>query len=162
MTLVYAKIINMCGAGPGTGGWGQGVGVKGGQGGVWNWSQVTAAHILLWVEMLGCGGGAMMGWGWWWGRGVGRGFYWSFEQNRCLYFQLGCRNARYDTKSYTKSWEIPDFWGNPPVMTSHSRKYVIISPKKSPKWEGERFHLIIYARRSSHLGKLKNWLTSNF
>ena len=31
MTLVYAKIINMCGAGPGTGGWGQGVGVKGGQ-----------------------------------------------------------------------------------------------------------------------------------
>ena len=28
MTLVYAKIINMCGAGPGTGGWGQGVGVK--------------------------------------------------------------------------------------------------------------------------------------
>ena len=34
MTLVYAKIINMCGAGPGTGGWGQGVGVKGGQGGV--------------------------------------------------------------------------------------------------------------------------------
>ena len=34
MTLVYAKIINMCGAGPGTGGWGQG-GVKGrGQGGL--------------------------------------------------------------------------------------------------------------------------------
>ena len=25
MTFVYAKIINMCGAGPGTGGWGQGV-----------------------------------------------------------------------------------------------------------------------------------------
>ena len=34
MTLVYAKIINMCGAGQGTGGWGQGVGVKGGQGGL--------------------------------------------------------------------------------------------------------------------------------
>ena len=34
MTLVHAKIINMCGAGPDTGGWGQGVGVKGGQGGV--------------------------------------------------------------------------------------------------------------------------------
>ena len=37
MTLVYAKIINMCGAGAGTGDWGQGVrgqgGVKGGQGG---------------------------------------------------------------------------------------------------------------------------------
>ena len=29
MKLVYAKIINMCGAGPGTEGWG-----KGGQGGV--------------------------------------------------------------------------------------------------------------------------------
>ena len=47
--------------------------------------------------------------------------------------RLGCRNERYDTKSYTKSRGIPDFWGNPPVMTSRSRKYVIISPKKSPK-----------------------------
>ena len=28
---------------------------------------------------------------------------------------------------------IPDFLGNPPVMTSRSRKYVIISPEKSPK-----------------------------
>ena len=33
MTLVYAKIINMCGAGPGTGGWGKGLGSRGGQGG---------------------------------------------------------------------------------------------------------------------------------
>ena len=33
MTLVFAKIINMCGARAGTGDWGQGVGVKGGQGG---------------------------------------------------------------------------------------------------------------------------------
>ena len=69
MTLVYAKIINMCGAGPETGGWGQGVGVKGGQGGVWNSSQVTAAHILLWVGMWGCGGGAMMGAGMVMGKG---------------------------------------------------------------------------------------------
>ena len=30
MTLVYAKIINMCGAGAGTGDWGQGVGGQGG------------------------------------------------------------------------------------------------------------------------------------
>ena len=30
MTLVYAKIINMCGAGAGTGGCGQGVGGQGG------------------------------------------------------------------------------------------------------------------------------------
>ena len=47
--------------------------------------------------------------------------------------RLGCRNECYDTKSYTKSRGIPNFWGNPPVMTSRSRKYVIISPKKSPK-----------------------------
>ena len=33
MTLVYAKIINMCGAEPGTGGWGKGLGSRGGQGG---------------------------------------------------------------------------------------------------------------------------------
>ena len=71
---------------------------------------------------------------------------------------LGCRNERYDTKSYTIAGN-PQFWGNPPVMTSRSRKYVIISPKKVRKREGERFHLIIYARRSSHIGNLKNWLT---
>ena len=34
MTLVYAKMINMCGAGAGTGIGGKGLGVKGGQGGV--------------------------------------------------------------------------------------------------------------------------------
>ena len=44
MTLVYAKIINMCGAGPGTGGWGQG-----------GSSQVTAVDVLLWVGMGGVG-----------------------------------------------------------------------------------------------------------
>ena len=33
MTLVYAKIINMCGAGPGTGAWVKGGGQGGGQGG---------------------------------------------------------------------------------------------------------------------------------
>ena len=47
--------------------------------------------------------------------------------------RLGCRNKHYDTKLYTKSRGIPDFWENPPVMTSRSQKYVIISPKKSPK-----------------------------
>ena len=36
MTLVYATIINMCGAGAGTGDWGQGVG---GQGEVKGWGQ---------------------------------------------------------------------------------------------------------------------------
>ena len=39
----------------------------------------------------------------------------------------------FDTKSYTKLQGIPDFGGIPIVMTSHSQKYVIISPKKSPK-----------------------------
>ena len=29
--------------------------------------------------------------------------------------------------------ESPIFLGNLPVMTSHSRKYAIISPKKSPR-----------------------------
>ena len=29
--------------------------------------------------------------------------------------------------------ESPIFGGNPSVMTSHSRKYVIISPKKTPR-----------------------------
>ena len=38
-------------------------------------------------------------------------------------------------------------------MTSRSQKYIIILPKKVQKREGERFHLIIYARRNSHLGK---------
>ena len=43
----------------------QGVGVKGlgSRGRIGNSSQVTAAHILLWVAMWGCGGGAMMGGG---------------------------------------------------------------------------------------------------
>ena len=62
----------------------------------------------------------------------------------------------------TKSWGIPNFGGIPVVMTSRSRKYVIISPKKVQKREGERFHLIIYARRSSHIEKLKNCLTLKF
>ena len=60
------KIINMCGAGPGTGG----LGARGwGQGGSWNSSQVTTAHILLWVRMYSCGGGGNDGVG----RGVGEG-----------------------------------------------------------------------------------------
>ena len=62
----------------------------------------------------------------------------------------------------TKSRGIPDFGGIPIVMTSRSRKHIIILPKKVQKREGKRFHLIIYARRSSHIGKLKNCLTSKF
>ena len=62
---------------------------------------------------------------------MGRGFNRSFEQNRYRYFRLGCRNSRYDTKSYTKTRGIPDFEGIPVVMTSRSRKHVIISLKSS-------------------------------
>ena len=69
------------------------------------------------------------GWGGWWGKGVGRGFNRSFEQNRYRIIQFSYRNAHYETKSA----ENRDFEGNPPVMTSRSRKYIIISPEKSPK-----------------------------
>ena len=83
------------------------------------------------------GGGGKKGGRRGWGKGGVRGvesiFKWSFLQNRYRNFRLGCRNSRYDTKSYTKSWGIPNFGGIPVVMTSRSRKYVIISPKKSPK-----------------------------
>ena len=89
-------------------------------------------------------------------------FKWSFLQNRYRNFRLGCRNERYERYD-TKSWGIPDFGGNPHVMTSHSRKHIIISPKKSEIEMCERFQLIIYARRSSHLGKLAHFkfLNSN-
>ena len=105
------------------------------------------------------------GWGKgdWQGGGVRGERGWNLYLNEVLnktgiVTHLGCHNERYDTKSGN-----PQFWRDfPIVMTSHSRKYVIISPKKSENEMCKRFHLIIYARRSSHLGKLKNWLTSNF
>ena len=55
--------------GVGARGWGQG-----GSRGVSNSSQVTAADILLWVGMGGCGGEAMIGVRRVVGKGVGRGF----------------------------------------------------------------------------------------
>ena len=51
MTLVYAKIINMCGAGPGTGGWGQGVGVKGGQGGSRGGLKLFKNEIYIYIAV---------------------------------------------------------------------------------------------------------------
>ena len=102
-------------------------------------------------------------------RGVGQG-----EKGGGIYIKI-----KFSTKQVSLHW----FWlsectlrdeigqnrreslilgGIPIVMTSRSQKDVIISPKKVQKWEGERFHLIIYARRSNHLGKLKNCLTSKF
>ena len=89
-----------------------------------------------------------------WGKG------WNLR-NRYRNFRLGCRNSRYDTKSY-KSRESPIFGGIPCVMTSRSRKNVIISLKKSKNEMCERFHLIIYARRSSHLENLNMWAHFEF
>ena len=48
MTLVYAKMINMCGAGAGTGVWGQGVGVKGGsRGGLKLFTSDCSTHTAV-------------------------------------------------------------------------------------------------------------------
>ena len=83
--------------------------------------------------MWGCGGGAMMGVGESGGEGGWGEAFIEVLNKTGIVTRLGCRNERYDTKLYTKSRGIPDFSGNPLEMTSRSRKYVIISPKKSPK-----------------------------
>ena len=132
----------------------QGVGV-GGKGGIWNSSQVTVACILLWVRIWDCGGGVMMGLGRVVGKGVGRGFNWSFELKQVSLHLVWLSECilRDEISRNCDFGGFPQFLtGNPHVMTSHSRKNVTFSLRK---WEGERFHLITYARRSSHLGKLK-------
>ena len=104
------------------------------------------------------------------GKGLGEGgsgkgvesIFKCFLQNRYRNFRLGCRNSCYDTKSYTKLWGIPNFWGNPPVMTSHSRKYVIISPKKSLKTRRREISPNYLCKKEQPSWKLKNCLTSNF
>ena len=50
---------------------------------------------------------------------------------------------------------IPDFWGNPCSDIIISQKCHVLIPEESENEMCKRFHLIIYARRSSHLGKLK-------
>ena len=66
-------------------------------------------------------------------------------------------------RNQPKSWGIPDFWGESPCNDIIiSQKCHVLAQEKSENEMCERFHLIIYARRSSHLGKLKNWLTLNF
>ena len=93
------------------------------------------------------------------GKGVGRGFNRSFEQNRYRYIQFGYRYAFYETKS-AKIMGNPRFRGVSPLNDIIiSQKRHVLAPEKSENEMCERFHLIIYARRSSHLGKLKNWLT---
>ena len=154
MTLVYAKIIGMfvCGAEPGGRGWGGG------------W---TRGYLKLFTSDCGRhiavgrdgGVGVRQWWGWggWWGRGMGRGFNQSFEQNRYRYIEFGCHYAHYETKSAkNRDFEgvSPILAGNPHRMTSQSRWYVIISPKKSPKmrmWEISWYCTTPWGRREAIL-----------
>ena len=66
------------------------------------------------------GGGAMMGVGRVVGKGVGRGFNSSFQQNRYRYIEFGYRHAHYEMKS-TENRDFegvsPILAGNPHVMT---------------------------------------------
>ena len=55
----------------------------------------------------------------------------STKQVSLVPIRVSERTFRYEIRM--KSWGIPDFGGIPVVMTSHSRKHVIISPKKSLK-----------------------------
>ena len=58
MTLVYAKITNMCKAGPGTGGWGQGVGGQGGvKGGLKLFTSDCSTDIAVGTDV------GLWGWG---------------------------------------------------------------------------------------------------
>ena len=104
--------------------WGAEPGDRGGGGGtrgIWNSSQVTAVDILLWVGMGGCGGQAMMGVRRVVGKGVGRGFNQSFEQNRYRYIEFGYHYAYYETKlAKNRDFEgvTPILAGNPHIMTS--------------------------------------------
>ena len=54
-----------------------------------------------------------------------------------------------------KSEGFPHFRGIPIVITSRSRKYVIISPKKVQKRDVQEISSNYLCRRTSHLGKLK-------
>ena len=68
---------------------------------------MTAAHILLWLGMWGCGGGEGGGEGGW-----GEAFIEVLNKTGIV-TRLVCRNECYDMKSYTKSRGILDFGGIP-------------------------------------------------
>ena len=94
---------------------------------------------------------------------MGRGFNQSFEQNRYCYIEFGYQHAHYKTKSAeNRNFEgvSPFLAGNPHVMTSRSRKYIIISSKKTPKMRRREIspHYLCKKEQPSW----KNWLTSNF
>ena len=83
-----------------------------------------------------------------WGEALNR----SFEQNRYRYIEFGYRNAHYETKSAKNRdfrGDSPILEGIPIVMTSHSRKYVIISPKKTRKTRMREISLVCDCAMSS-------------
>ena len=101
-------------------GLGQGVGVKGGQGGLKFFTSDCGRHIAVGRDG-GVWGEAMMGVRRVVGKGVGRGFNRSFEQNRYRYIEFGYRHAHYGTKSdENRDYEgvFPFLAGNPRIMTS--------------------------------------------
>ena len=108
----------MAGGGPNC--WGKGL-----QKGARGWGQ----------EGLGKGGGVRGG-----VRGWGEALIEVFVQNRYRIIQFSYRHAHYETKSAEIAifeGVSPILAGNPRVMTSRSRKYVIISPENEMC---ERFH----------------------
>ena len=103
------------------------------------------------------------GWGKGWGKGGGRG--WNLYLNEVLnkkgiISRLGCRNERYDTKS----WGNPRFWGNPCCNDITFLKICHNLAKKSPKMRMREISAVICCamprrKKGGHLGNLKNWLT---
>ena len=75
--------------------------------------------------------------------GVGRGWGKAFIEvlNKTgIVTHLGCRNERYDTKLYTKSRGIPDFWGNPHCNDiTFSKICHNLAPKKSENEKARDF-----------------------
>ena len=83
------------------------------------------------------------GWGKGGVRGWGEALIEVFVQNMYRIIQFSYRHAYYETKSAEIAifeGVSPILAGNPRVMTSRSRKYVIISPEKSENEMCERFH----------------------
>ena len=138
----------------------------GGQGGYLKlFTRDCSTHIAVGREE-GVWGWGNDGGGRGWGRGWGQALIEVFEQNRYRYIEFGYRHAHYEMKSAKNR----DFEGVSPILAGNlacydiiiAEKHHVLIRKKSENEMCERFHLIIYARRSSHLGKLKNCLTSKF
>ena len=79
-----------------------------------------------------------MGVGQWWGWGGGGEGGWGEAfievlNKTGIVTRLGCRNERYDTKSYTKLWGIPNFLGESPYNDITFSKIHHNLAQKSPK-----------------------------